>query len=174
MPRKKNILQEAENLGAFRAEVEPTKPPTTETKMTDQNDSFSDDSFTFQPDYSETYEEKALPAGTEAQFEIRSASVGTSQKTGGKYIMLGMTLPDEPEAKDFNEFLMLPSPSDDKKSANRKMNRIRDFQRAIGQREGDPIVPAELVGMTGWAILSLKDDPTYGEQNGIKRYVKQS
>jgi hypothetical protein len=163
------INEEFQRQGAFVSSSE--QQTTTNEKDSLMNDSFSDDSFTFQPDFSETYEEKAMPAGSEVRFEIRSADLGVSQKTGGRYIRMQISLPDEPEAKDFNEFISLPSPNDDKKTANRKNNRMRKFMAAVGLDESQPFAPSDLVGLSGVAILGLKEDPEYGEQNSIKQYV---
>lgn len=162
--KKKNIEQLNEELGAFSGHPS-TKGATT------MSESFSNDSFTFSPDFSETYDEVALPAGSEVEVEVRYADVGTSQKSGGKYIRLGLTIPSEPTSKDFNEFIHLPGSDDDPKTANRKNQRLRAFMRCMDLDESRTFSPTDLIGLSGWVILGMKEDQEYGEQNFVKKFI---
>lgn len=116
---------------------------------------------------------KALPE-EEYQVQIRDAEIGTSNKTGGKYLLLRLEVPAEPSSKDFTHVLMLPAQGDSEKQIIKRKNRIKEAMEAFGydfaSRGG--IDPEMLVGLEAWAYLTVEENSEYGTQNNVRRFVK--
>jgi len=92
-------------------------------------------------------------------------------KNGDPYLMPLFEIPDEPTSKPFSHYLGLPVDSMDDKTKNTVKWRLESFQRCFGfSLKGINI--SQLVGLEGWALLGVKDDPEYGEQNVIKKYIE--
>lgn len=115
---------------------------------------------------------KTEPEG-EYQLRVGAAEVKTSQKTGGQYIGLVLTIigGSSQFLKDVNHTLMLPTPKDDVKQANNRKIRIRDFMVAFGLDINAPIDIEAWVGQTGWALLTEEDGGDFGMQNRLKKVI---
>lgn len=119
-----------------------------------------------------TPELKALEED-EYQVQVTDAEIGTSDKTGGKYILLRLEVPTEPESKDFTHVLMLPTSDDTEKQVIKRKNRLIEACEAFGydySAQGGIDVEA-LIGEKAWAQLGLEKDSEYGEQNRVRRFV---
>lgn len=113
---------------------------------------------------------KSVPAG-EYQVRVVEATIGHSEKTGGDYLKLRLELPGETLSKDLNHFMMFPTPQDDPKKANNRKLAIRNAIQACGIDSSKGFNPQDLVGCTAWAILREEEDPEYGKQNSVKKWV---
>lgn len=121
----------------------------------------------------DTPELKALPEG-EYQVQATSAELGTSEKSGGKYLLLRLEVPTEPTSKDMTHVLMLPAQQDTEKQIIKRKNRIKQAMDAFGYDYAGQggIDPDALTGMEAWAYLTVEEDPEYGTQNRIRRFVQ--
>lgn len=120
----------------------------------------------------DTPELSALPEG-EYRVQVTDAEMSTN-KSGGKYVLLRLEVPNEPTSKDFTHYLGLPSDDDTEKQVIKRKNRIKETMEALGYdyaAQGGIDVDA-LVGLEGWAHLGESQDPEYGTQNSVRKWVK--
>lgn len=115
---------------------------------------------------------KALEEG-EYEVQITSADIGESDKTGGKYLMLRLEVPTEPESKDFTHVLMLPADGDSEKQRIKRLSRLKEAMEAFGYDYSQGIETDALEGLTSWAYLAVEESGEYGEQNRVRRFVTQ-
>lgn len=135
-------------------------------KNNTQDQSFLDINF------EDTYEPHTVPGDTEYQLRIISAKMKRNKKDDHDMIALYMDIPDEPEAKELNHYLMLPNPQvDEAKTINRYKNDLRKFCEAFDIPCGNGINLANFAGSTGWCILREEETDEYGLQNSIKSVV---
>lgn len=121
-------------------------------------------------DTSDAVEPIAVVAG---EYELRLLG-GTidRDKNGNPYFMPRFDIPSEPNAKDFTDFIRLPHDGMDEKQLNRAKWRLSSFKACFDIGENVKIsLNEDLPGLTGWAIIGMKDDPEYGEQNNIRKYL---
>jgi len=118
-------------------------------------------------------ESQALPAGTEASFRIVGVNTGVSEKNGCRWFNIVMDVPSEPLAKEFRDFFWdLDVTNLTAKQYAQALHKFKVFAAAITLDFSRPFNWEEdLVGMTGWCILGIKTDDTYGPQNTVKKYV---
>ena len=121
-------------------------------------------------DFDNVFEPKSMKEG-EYQFRVLDAQVKTSQKTGGEYISAKLEIIGEPEAKDINHVMMLPTANDDLKQKNKRLTAIQYFLKACGLEPSNVDNIQEVVGCTGWALLTEEADPEYGSQNRVRRFI---
>ena len=120
--------------------------------------------------FDDVFEPKSVKEG-EYQLRVLDAQTKTSAKTGGDYISAKMEIIGEPEAKDVNHVMMLPTQTDDVKKRNNRLTAIANFLKACGLDPSNTSNVNELVGCTCWAILVEEADPEYGMQNRIRKFV---
>lgn len=122
--------------------------------------------------------EPTTVAGGE-EYQIRIIDVKTDEngdlpvnKNGNKYLMPLFEIPEEVGAKNFSHYVPLPSSDMDAKSANEVKYRLQQFLKCFGfDPANPPDDPEDLVGSEGYAILGEKNDPQYGDQNTIRRFI---
>uniref|UniRef100_A0A6M3JZL9 Uncharacterized protein n=1 Tax=viral metagenome TaxID=1070528 RepID=A0A6M3JZL9_9ZZZZ len=119
-------------------------------------------------DTSDAVEPKAVPAG-ELQVRILSGVIAIN-KNGNPYFQPRFDIPSEPTSKDFTDYLGLPFPEMDEKQLNQAKFKLDSFKRCFGIKK-KKFTMDEIIGLTGWAILGLKEDQEYGEQNTIRKYI---
>jgi len=120
--------------------------------------------------FDDVFEPKSVKEG-EYQLRVLDAQTKTSAKTGGEYISAKLEIIGEPEAKDINHVMMLPTQNDDLKKKNSRLSAIANFLKACGLDPASTSNIQELIGCTCWAILSEETDPEYGMQNRIRKFV---
>lgn len=118
-------------------------------------------------------EPKMLPAGSEVQIRIISVRSGVSDKNDCKWYQPVFDVPDDPMVMEFNDFFWeLDREHLTQKQYARALNDFRNFAQAMGLDYSRPFSwEDDLVGLTGWAILGVKKDDTYGDGNTIKKYI---
>lgn len=118
-------------------------------------------------------EPKILPAGTEVEVRIISVRSGISDKNDCKWYQPVFDVPDDPMVIEFNDFFWeLDREHLDPKQFARALNDFRNFAAAIDLDYSRPFSwEDDLTGKTGWAILGVKKDDTYGDGNTVKKYV---
>lgn len=121
-------------------------------------------------DFNDTFEPKAVPPG-EYNLRILRVETKTSKNTGGEYVSAQMEIINEPEADDVYHIMMLPTPNDDIKKANRRKLALLTFFKAFGITPSPGMDVSEMEGQTGWAILDIEDDPEFGQRNRIKKFI---
>lgn len=108
----------------------------------------------------------------EGEYKVRIIECdGVRENSAGNpYILPRFEIADEPLAKDFTQYMALPTQDMDAKKSERTRATLKKFCKAFdldfAQFDTD-----ELAGMEGWVILGKSYDDQYGEQNFIKRYV---
>jgi len=107
-----------------------------------------------------------LPPG-EHKVQILSIEEKTS-KAGNQYLNVRLESVDAEMVGDIYHVVMLPRASDDKKQDARTRQRIKDFFAAFdvsGQNTDD------LIGQTGWALVTVENDQNDEPQNKVSRFV---
>lgn len=126
----------------------------------------------------ETTNEPVVYEGTEeVKLELCGCRAGTD-KRGFDYIMPNFELAEEAGYQMFSKYFALPSSSMDAKERQRCALAIKRFAtcfdldlRQMFDSSG-AVDEDYLRGKTGWAILGIKDDPEYGQQNVIKKMIQ--
>ncbi len=121
-------------------------------------------------DFENVFEPKSVKEG-EYQLRVVDAQTKTSAKTGGEYISAKLEIVGEPEAKDINHVMMLPTANDDIKQKNKRLSAISNFLKACGLDPATTNNVNEVVGCNCWAILVEEADPEYGMQNRVRKFV---
>jgi hypothetical protein len=121
-------------------------------------------------DFNNIFEPKSVKEG-EYQLRVLDAQTKTSSKTGGDYISIKLEIVGEPEAKDINHVMMMPTSNDDVKKRNSRLSAIANFLKACGLDPASTSNVNEVIGCSCWAILAEEADPEYGMQNRVKRFV---
>jgi hypothetical protein len=115
---------------------------------------------------------KDLRSVEPGEYKVRLIEVKQAvSKNLNDYIMARFSLPDVPDAKDFNHVMMLPDNSGDEKKSNARLRAIKSFMTAFGQDVSGEIDLDKMAGAEGWALLIEEEDDTYGTQNRIKRFM---
>jgi len=91
-------------------------------------------------------------------------------KSGNPCFMPTMEFCDEPTAKEFMHYIALPTDDMTEKERNNALWKLQSFKKAFGIPDGKVDLD-DTIGNEAWAIIGLKDDPEYGEQNSIKKLV---
>lgn len=91
-------------------------------------------------------------------------------KSGYPCFMPILEFCDEPTAKEFNHYLALPHDEMTEKQKNKALWDLKAFKLCFGIPDGR-IDLDDTIGNEGWVIVSLKEDPEYGEQNGVKKLI---
>lgn len=115
-----------------------------------------------------------LPAG-EHRVTIVSAVKGPSKSSGREQVSLIFEPTDDPYAEIIRDY-MPTEPFPDIKQDNRRLLRWGSFASAFNASleftvDDDTGAVEAWVGLTGYIILSVKEDPQYGEQNRVEAYV---
>jgi hypothetical protein len=124
-------------------------------------------------DTSDAREPQAVPDG---EYKIRITGyrkdgdgniIRTSEK-GNRYFIVTFDIPEEEFSKGLSKIFSLPSADMEPKRANAVKWELECFKRCFGIVDLDLNA---LVGKEGWAILICRNDPQYGEQNDIKKFI---
>jgi hypothetical protein len=120
---------------------------------------------------------KDLRSVEPGEYKVRLIEVKQAvSKNLNDYIMARFSLPDVPDAKDFNHIMMLPDnlaggSSGDEKKSTARLRAIKSFMTALGQDVSGEIDLDKMAGAEGWALLIEEEDEQYGTQNRIKRFM---
>lgn len=121
-------------------------------------------------DFDGVYEPETVPGG-EYQLRVLKAEIKQQkpEKGSGSFVQLRLDIPSAPKSKDITHVMMLPGQQDDPKQKNSRLAAIQNFLKACGFDNVNNI--AETEGSSCWAILTEEDDPEYGKQNRIRKFV---
>lgn len=108
----------------------------------------------------------------EGEYKVRIIECdGLRENTAGNpYILPRFEVVGEPLAKDFTQYMALPTADMDAKKSERVRAGLKKFCICFGLDFGQ-FDTDELQGLEGWVMLGKSFDDQYGEQNFIKRYV---
>ncbi len=87
------------------------------------------------------------------------------------YFMPRFEVVEEPYMKDFTDFLGLPYEGISEKDHAQVLDKLSKFKACFGIPLDARIDIENGPPLTGWAILGAKDDPEYGEQNTLRKYI---
>lgn len=107
----------------------------------------------------------------EYRLRIVDASMAKSLKTGGMYLNARLEICEQPYTKDITHILMFPASDDDAKKANNRKLALRNFYQAFGIDFSRPVAIGVLKGREAWAVLKEEEDPEYGMNNRVKKWV---
>jgi len=116
----------------------------------------------------DSIEPRAEAAG-ENKLKIINAEINTD-KNGHPYFFPRFEIVDKPYSKDFTKFHGLPHEDMTDKQLNAAKNGLDQFKKCFGLPEGKLSLTG-MIGLEGWAILGMKEDQEYGEQNYIRKYI---
>jgi len=122
----------------------------------------------------------AAPAG---EYTVQFLGFATNEeggiemtnRNGGAYLRPEFEIVDHPEEENFKSFSdYIGLPNDDMKLKAKKQAafKLNSFCKAFGIDLKNEIDPEEYIGNRAEVILSWKDDPEYGTQNGVKKFLK--
>ena len=119
-------------------------------------------------------EGEIYPDGTEVKLRITNVLKGVD-KNDTNYIMPFFEDPDNPNLKDFGDYLPLPASKDTPKEVGNKLRRLKQFSESF---EVDIFAQnydlKEAEGQTGFVILGIGKDKEGEPVNKVKRYMVQS
>jgi hypothetical protein len=109
----------------------------------------------------------------EGEYKIRIIEVKEdNDKNGNPYWLPKFEIVDDPTAKTFTCFIGLPSAGKDPRRSNDDMEYAMKFMAAFGAGDfSRTIDPQSWIGREGWAVLKIKADEQYGDQNAIKAFT---
>jgi hypothetical protein len=127
-------------------------------------------------------EPTTLKKGTEVKARIISVRTGVTEKEesdyyGISYFSIVFDTPDEPLAKEFNDFFWDLSDIEklrnvSEKAAQGAMRHFRSFAEAFGIDFSRPFdLEDDLPGKEGWLIVGVKKSDEYGDQNNVQKYL---
>ena len=96
-------------------------------------------------------------------------------KNGNPYLMPLLDVVDCEEAayaKRFSYFMGLPHDDMDSKQLNATKARLKTFFQAFGVDYGGRVDFESMIGLKADALLTVRPDTGYGEQNSVSRFVK--
>lgn len=120
----------------------------------------------------EAQEPELLAPDEEYEFQVTSAEVRQSEKTGGKFLMLRAEPVEFPKAKEVTKVFMFPTDQDSERSRNNRLFSIRQFVEACGLDPDSGVEdPEDLKGQRFYAIVGEEESKEYGKQNFLKKFV---
>lgn len=103
------------------------------------------------------------------QLEVTRAE-SKLDKNGNPGIQMVFSVMGQADTKRVGYWLSLPGESDDKDTANMKLRRVKAFAEAFNVTSANDNDDG-FVGLSGWVVLALEEDPQYGETNRIRRFM---
>jgi hypothetical protein len=127
-------------------------------------------------------EPTTLKKGTEVKARVISVRTGVVEKDESDYIGISyfsvtFDTPDEPLAKEFNDFFWDLTDGEKLKAVSEKthlgaLRHFRNFADAFGLDYSRPFdLEEELPGKDGWLIVGIKKSDEYGDQNTVQKYL---
>lgn len=116
-------------------------------------------------------EPKVLPKGSEVKLRIIGHHEGEGEY--GVWHLLTFDIPSEPYVKEIRKFISDPLDAEGS-SENIKQkvyNTFKYFTNAFNIDLGVPFDWDDMIGLEGWAILGVKKDDEYGEQNTVQKFI---
>ncbi len=110
----------------------------------------------------------------DGEYQLRVLSVQERSGEGGRGPWQNISLLllpisgddlDDPDTFYQTEWIPLEGAS---KNQRRRFN---SFKSAMGIEPAEPFALEDLQGREAWAVVGMKDDPDYGRQNIVKRWV---
>lgn len=105
-----------------------------------------------------------------AELKDRKAKI-EGESSPGQMLVVKFSVTDEPTAKDFNHFILLPTEQDDAKTKNNRKWGLKTFCEAFEIPYGTGIDTETMPGLEGWAMLALESSEQYGEQNRVRQFM---
>ena len=127
----------------------------------------------FEENFDDIFEETLLPNG-EHELRILKVAIEKSKKNEARKMLHVVVESTQDEtAKEINDYMLFENPAlgDTTKQINRRKVRRLNFYKAFDIDPSAGIVCAEVVGLTGYAIVATQDDAHYGKQNRIKEWT---
>lgn len=114
--------------------------------------------------------EKEIMPDDEYSLKIFSADRRDS-RSGKPMLVVGFEFVDHSNAQEVYQNFLLPQEEEEERANNNRLRRIKQFCEAFGIDVDNPFSTDDLIGETGWAIVSERHDEEYGHQNQIRRFV---
>ncbi|GIV03964.1 MAG: hypothetical protein KatS3mg015_2794 [Fimbriimonadales bacterium] len=119
-------------------------------------------------------EPKAAPADVETHLRIVSVRTGIN-KNGLPYFMPRFEVVGHPEYAQFSDYVPIPDAQQSEEERYRTTLRLKRFLNAVGVPLTARLdLENDLIGKECWAVLGQEDNPDYGIQNYVKRYITRA
>ena len=123
-----------------------------------------------------------IKKGTEVKARIILVKTGVVDKEdsdyqGFSYFSVTYDIPDEPLAKEFNDFFwgLENKGQMTEKDYLRALRKFRNFAVAFGIDFSRPFDPEDdFPGKEGWLIVGIKTSDEYGAQNTVQKYLSNT
>ena len=112
-----------------------------------------------------------INADSEIEVRILEVKMDTD-KNGNPYILPRFEVVGEPLAKDFTKFLSIPTQKLDPKKFENAKRSLKNFGLCFDIDFDIKQDVNDMVGKTGWVIVGVETTDEYGEQNYIKKFVR--
>jgi len=122
----------------------------------------------------ETPDPTVLKKGSEVKARIISVRSGISDTNNAQWYSPVFDVPDEPLAKEFNDFFWDLADRDklDVKVETRNRAKFKNFASAFGLDYSKPFDWEEdLIGLEGWLIVGIRKTNDFGDQNTVQKYL---
>lgn len=132
----------------------------------------TNEEFVIDVDTTDAVEMGPVPAGEyKLQCVKAEAKSGEGKNGPWKGVSLLFDIPDEISAALVSHMIFLPNESQTEKQKAQAVGQLKVFKEAFGFGPTETFRPHDLVGKEVWATLTVKDDPEYGAQNRVQRFV---
>ena len=105
------------------------------------------------------------------EYELKITSAELRSGDNGEYLVVRFDVTSDPLAKGITHTVFPPRESDDAKQRHLRKLEMKHFCQAFDLSTSGGLSCTEMVGKRGWAILAEKDDPEYGMQNRVRRFI---
>lgn len=124
-------------------------------------------------DTSDAVEPQAVEAG---EYKVRctgfrkdgEGNIVREGNSGNKYFIMTLDIPDEPASKGLSTIFSVPTDQMDPKQLNNCKWRLEVLKKAFGIQQ---INFDAMIGLEAYAMLSVRNDPQYGEQNEVQKFI---
>lgn len=121
-------------------------------------------------DLGDTPELSLVPEG-ERRLRVIDSEVRESN-SGNDMLVLTMEYPQDELTEEIRDYFVFPTQDDDQRTVIRKKGNIEEVCDAFGvDFSAGGFDPDDFIGSEAEAIISHSEDPEYGEQANVQRYV---
>ena len=117
-------------------------------------------------------EPQVLDDGEEVKVRITSVFDAETKSGAIPYWRINLEVPDKPLVKDFSFNLYKPHEGQTPKQDFNTKYAIQNMMKAFKLDMTRPFDPeSNWIGEEAWAIVGMKEDPNYGKQNSIRKWI---
>lgn len=117
-------------------------------------------------------EPEVLPDGEEVKVSIISVSDAETRERHLPYWRITLEVPDQPLIRELTyQLYKVYDGQSPRENFNTRRN-LQDFFKAFKLDMHRPFDPErDWIGETAWCIVSMREDPQYGKQNQVRKWI---